>query len=36
MDRYAYKRAFSNKDKLKYESEVAERILANLAKEASG
>lgn len=36
IDRFTYKRAYTNKKKLKYEAEVAERILAALAKEASG
>lgn len=36
IDRFGYKRAYSNKAKLKYEAEVAERILESLAKEASG
>ena len=36
IDRFGYKRAYSNKAKLKNEAEVAERILGSLAKEASG
>ena len=36
IDRFSYKRAYSNKAKLTYESEVAKRVLASLAKEASG
>ena len=36
IDRYGYKRAYSNKAKLRFESQVAERILGSLAKEASG
>ena len=36
MDRYNYKRAYSNKDKLQYDAEVAIAVLESLAKEASG
>ena len=36
LDRFKYKGAYSNKVKLKNESEIAERILASLAKEACG
>jgi len=36
MDRFDYKRAQTNKIKLKNDAEVAERILARLAVEASG
>ena len=36
IDRYNYKRAYSNKNKLKYDAEVAESVLASLAREASG
>ena len=36
IDRFTYKRAYGDKKKLRYESEVAEKILAALAKEASG
>ena len=36
IDRFGYKRAYSNKKKIKYEADVAQRILASLAKEASG
>ena len=36
IDRFGYKRAYSDKRKLRYEAEVAERVLAALAKEASG
>ena len=36
IDRYNYKRAYSNKAKLKYDAEVAASVLASLAREASG
>ena len=36
IDRFSYKRAYSNKAKLRFEAQVAERILGSLAKEASG
>jgi len=36
IDRYNYKRAYSNKETLKNKAVVAERILASLAREASG
>ena len=36
IDRYNYKRAYSNKNTIKDKAEVAERILASLAREASG
>lgn len=36
IDRFDFKRAHTNKKKLKNDSELAERILAALAMEASG
>lgn len=36
LDRFSYKRAYSNKKKLNYDAEIAERILESLAKEANG